>query len=92
MKRTKIVLLVAAISFLLTAGGVIVATSMNPSAAQAQGEQERIGRYQLSSWAAYSGERIHHSGYYVLDTVTGKIVDRGHEIHGITSGPGAKEE
>ncbi len=70
----------------------MVATSMNQSAAQAQGGQERIGRYQLSAWASYSGSRVHHCGYYVLDTVTGRIVDRGHEIHGIVSGPEGEVE
>lgn len=49
-----------------------------------------VGRYQISAWASYSGARVHHSGYYVLDTVTGKVVDKGHEIHGIASGPGRK--
>lgn len=47
--------------------------------------EEAIGRYQISSWASYAGERAHHSGYYIIDTVTGKVVDRGHEIHGIES-------
>jgi hypothetical protein len=46
-----------------------------------------VGRYQISSWASYTGERVHHSGYYIIDTTTGKVVDRGHEIHGIDSGP-----
>jgi hypothetical protein len=42
-----------------------------------------IGRYQISSWASYAGARVHHSGYYIIDTATGQVVDRGHEIHGI---------
>jgi len=45
-----------------------------------------VGRYQISSWASYAGERIHHSGYYIIDTTTGKVMDRGHEIHGIQKG------
>lgn len=92
MERTKFVWVVAAIIILLTAGGVFLATSVAPNAAQAQGQQGEIGRYQISAWASYSGARVHHSGYYVLDTVTGKVVDQGHEIHGITSGPEAKGE
>jgi hypothetical protein len=51
--------------------------------ADAEQEQNGIGRYQVSAWGAYSGERVHHSGYYVVDTVTGKIVDRGHSTHSI---------
>jgi len=46
-----------------------------------------VGRYQISSWASYSGLRVHHSGYYIIDTTTGKIVDSGHEIHSFESGP-----
>jgi len=45
-----------------------------------------VGRYQISSWASYAGERVHHSGYYIIDTTAGKVVDRGHEIHGIQKG------
>ena len=41
-----------------------------------------IGRYQITCWAAQSGRGYHHSGYYILDTTTGKIVDQGREAHG----------
>jgi len=43
-----------------------------------------VGRYQIAAWAAQSGSYTHHSGYYVLDTVTGKIVASKSEVH--TSG------
>lgn len=85
MKRWKTVGMVLGICSLFALGGV-VATSLYPAASAAQGEAGAIGRYQISAWASYSGERVHHSGYYVLDTVTGKIVDSGHEIHGIRGG------
>lgn len=52
--------------------------------ANAEPDQNEVGRYQLSSWASYSGSRVHHSGYYIIDTRTGKIVDSGYEIHGIS--------
>lgn len=39
------------------------------------------GRYQISAWAAQTGVGYHHSGYYVLDTVTGKVVDSKSEVH-----------
>ena len=42
---------------------------------------EDMGRYQISSWAAYGGATIAHIGYYVVDTVTGKVVAKGSEIH-----------
>lgn len=40
-----------------------------------------IGRYQVSAWGAYTGGTTHHYGYYVVDTVTGKIFDKGMEEH-----------
>jgi len=60
---------------------------LRPQLGSAQPGDE-IGRYQISSWASYAGERVHHSGYYILDTTTGKVVDRGHEVHGIEGGSG----
>ena len=37
------------------------------------GDEEK-GRYQISAWAAQSEGSLVHSGYYVLDTATGKVV------------------
>lgn len=87
MKRTQL------LSSLLI-GGLAVACILSlfalikPGDVQAVSSGE-VGRYQISSWASYAGGRVHHSGYYILDTVTGKVVDRGHEIHGIDKGSGA---
>ncbi len=47
--------------------------------AMAAGE---TGRYQISAWAAQSGAYMHHSGYYIVDTVTGKVVEGRSEVHG----------
>lgn len=81
-KGTLIVLIV--LLSLSLASNIITAKS-----AMAEKGQDQIGRYQVSAWASYSGSRVHHSGYYVVDTVTGKIVEKGHEIHGI-EGPNVK--
>lgn len=44
---------------------------------------EGIGRYQITSWAAQTRSAgFHHSGYYILDTVTGKVVGEKNEVHG----------
>lgn len=45
-------------------------------------QNEEIGRYQISAWAAQSGAFIHHSGYYIIDTKTGRLVDSKAEVHG----------
>ena len=67
----------------LTAGTLVfTATLLTSKQTEADTEALQTGQYQVSAWASYSGARIHHSGYYVIDTVTGKIVDKGHEIHG----------
>jgi len=42
---------------------------------------EEIGRYQISAWAAQAGATVYHSGYYVLDTATGKVFDSRMEVH-----------
>ena len=47
----------------------------------AANNSEKIGRYQISAWAAQISTGYHHSGYYVLDTVTGKVVESKSEIH-----------
>ena len=51
-----------------------------PALAQ-RDDPEGIGRYQIAAWAASSGGATHHAGYYVLDTVTGKVADRKAEVH-----------
>jgi len=42
--------------------------------ALAVSEDEKKERYQISAWAAQSEGSLVHSGYYVLDTATGKVV------------------
>ena len=51
--------------------------------AEAVKGNEDIGRYQISSWAANSGPRMHHSGFYIIDTTTGKVTDSKSEIHSL---------
>ncbi len=51
--------------------------------AEAVKENEDIGRYQISSWASPSGPRIHHSGFYIIDTTTGKVVNSKSEVHSL---------
>ena len=74
----------------LIAGILLSGVFSGPPWAIAERDDSQIGRYQISAWSSYAGERVHHSGYYIIDTTTGKVVDRGHEIHGIESGGGAK--
>lgn len=42
--------------------------------ALAVSEDERKGRYQISAWAVQIEGVKAHSGYYVLDTASGKVV------------------
>lgn len=58
-----------------------VSSLMPARPATAQSEAGPVNRYQISAWSAYTGAYGHHSGYYVLDTVTGKVVDKKEETH-----------
>ena len=66
--------------------GLLIAGSFPGSQWASEGDIGQIGRYQISSWGAYSGAEVSHSGYYIVDTTTGRVVDRGNEIHGIEQG------
>jgi hypothetical protein len=46
--------------------------SSNPALAVTRDEEK--GRYQISAWAVQAEGVKVHSGYYVLDTATGKVV------------------
>ena len=63
MERAKIFLLgmLAAVGLLLILG--------------AGTEDKVVGRYQIAAWGATRGDS-YRSGYYVLDTTTGKVVDQ----------------
>ncbi len=64
----------------------LVSTSFFSGPAHAD-EALRAGRYQISAWAASIGTYGHHSGYFVLDTATGKVTDSHEEAHDITKTP-----
>ena len=51
------------------------------STAEAVKKSDEIGRYQISAWAAQVSTGYHHSGYYIVDTVTGKVIDSKSETH-----------
>jgi hypothetical protein len=49
--------------------------------AQAIGTADQVGRYQITSWSAYTGGITFHSGYYILDTATGQVVAKQMDTH-----------
>jgi hypothetical protein len=74
---TKVILcIITAFLFLNVAQGLLASKPV-----LAGSENNVIGRYQISAWAAYGGGLMQHNGYYVVDTVTGKIVDKHAEVH-----------
>jgi hypothetical protein len=88
MEKSKLVwMLVVGTILSLMVGGIALTTSMRAGTAMAQSTEEQVGRYQISAWASYSGSRMLYSGYYVLDTATGRVVDSGYEPYGLASGP-----
>jgi hypothetical protein len=46
-------------------------------------KEDAIGRYQISAWASPSKGSIQFSGYYVIDTTTGKMVAKHSERLGV---------
>ena len=57
--------------------GMLTAVGLLLVMGAASGTSE-IGRYQIAAWGAARGD-YYRSGYYVLDTRTGKITDQGAE-------------
>jgi len=72
---TTIALWIIALMLILNFAQGLVTTR----SAEAVGETP--GRYQITSWAAHGGGFLAHQGYYILDTVTGKVVDQHSEPH-----------
>ena len=77
---TKVALSAIAVLLFLNLMSVLFAT--RPATAQQQGSP--TGRYQISAWASSIGTYGHHSGYYVVDTTTGKVVAKEEDVHTIT--------
>jgi hypothetical protein len=64
----------------------LVSNFFNAKPAMALPENSQTGKYQISSWAASIGTYGHHSGYFIVDTTTGKLFDSHEEAHDITKG------
>ena len=68
---TKVVLWIVAVLLFLNLGYSFL--SSRPALATAGTEE--IGRYMIAAWGSQGADAtVSHSGYYVLDTVTGKVV------------------
>ena len=74
---TKVVLSIIAMLLFLNLADSFFASKQ----ALAVSGSEEIGRYHISEWAAQAGAIVHHSGYFVLDTVTGKVMRSKAEVH-----------
>jgi hypothetical protein len=61
----------------------LLVTVLDPKTASAQKDSSLslIGRYQISSWALSTGGTSHYTGYYVIDTTTGKLLNKASEVH-----------
>jgi hypothetical protein len=76
-RTTKVILtIIAVLLFLNLAQNLFISKPVF-----AVPENIPAGRYQITSWAAHGGGYIIHDGYYVLDTTTGKVIDRHEKIH-----------
>ncbi|MGE5301225.1 MAG: hypothetical protein ACM3MB_09725 [Acidobacteriota bacterium] len=77
---TKVALSVIALLLFLNLVSGLLATRQ----ATAEQPASLIGKYQISSWASYIGTYGHHTGYYVLDTTTGKVAETHEDVHKLT--------
>ncbi|MDA8077552.1 MAG: hypothetical protein M0Z79_01310 [Nitrospiraceae bacterium] len=77
---TKTMLVIIAVLLFLN----LVSGLLPVRKAIAQQDAGPVNRYQISAWAASIGTYGHHAGYFVVDTVTGKVVDKKEEVHTIT--------
>lgn len=54
--------------------GMLTAVALLLLVGAGSGDSE-VGRFQIAAWGATKGD-AYRSGYYVLDTRTGKVVDQ----------------
>jgi len=74
---TKLLLGIIAVLLALNLVGSLF--SLKP--ASAQGEERGRLRYMIAAWGVQAQNADPRSGYYVLDTVTGKVVAKKMEVH-----------
>jgi hypothetical protein len=74
---TKVILCIIAVLLFLNLAHRFFASK---PALAVHGSEGR-GRYPISAWAGQAGSTVHHSGYYVLDAATGKVVAREAQVH-----------
>ncbi|MFB3885699.1 MAG: hypothetical protein ACE144_10765 [Thermodesulfobacteriota bacterium] len=80
MKSDRITKVLLGIVFLLLLVNLLNSVFSSKSAL-AVSEDERKGRYQISAWGSEGNSSAVHSGYYVLDTVTGEVVAGKMDVH-----------
>jgi hypothetical protein len=70
-RLTKVLLCIIALLLLLN----LAHSLFTSRPAMAVGGNGEIGRYQIGAWATQgTGAIASHTGYYILDTATGKVV------------------
>ena len=74
---TKVLLGIVSILLLLN----VLNNVFSSKPALAVSEDENKGRYQISAWGVQPQNAEPRSGYYVLDTATGRVVASKTEVH-----------
>ena len=69
--------IIAVLLFLNLLSGLF---SLKPATAAPAGP---VNRFQISAWASPAGAYGHHSGYYVLNTITGEVVSKREDFHNV---------
>ena len=81
MKTNRTLILALGVATFLLATNIVVYIFHAQPAAAAK-ETDLIGKYQISSWAAQTGSYAGYSGYYIIDTTTGRVVDQKQDKYG----------
>jgi hypothetical protein len=76
-RLTKVLLGIVSMLLLLN----LLNNVLSSKPALAVSEDEKKGRYQISAWGVQAQNAEPRSGYYVLDTATGKVVASKIEVH-----------
>ena len=76
-RMTKVLLGMVSILFLFN----LLNSFLCSKSALAVSEDEKKGRYQISAWGTEAESAAVRSGYYILDTATGKVVASKMDVH-----------
>jgi hypothetical protein len=80
MKTNQLTRILLGILAVLLCINLLNSLLSSKAALAVSGSQDR-GRYQIAAWGFQAQNSEPRSGYYILDTVTGKVVESKSEVY-----------